>query len=465
MSTESRPVTEAEPTTTSTDATDAQPARTTTSAEPVPGATTGERTTTEGEPGPARASRPAPLAGVRVIAVEQYGAGPFGTLYLADLGAEIIKIEDPGSGGDVSRYIPPGRLGTDSLFFEAFNRGKRSIALDLKSKAGRAVFEKLVASADAVFSNLRGDQPARLGLTYDVLGLINPAIVCVALTGYGRHGDHARLPGYDALIQAGSGWAALTGAPDGPPTKSGLSLADYIAGLTSVLGLMVALFDARRTGLGRDVDTNLYDSALAMLSYPATWYLSSGFVTERLPMSGHPSVVPFQFFATADGHIAIAAPKEKFFRTLVEGMDLADLADDRRFTDFEARGRNRDELIARLSERFAERTTAEWLTTLRGRIPIAPVRSMQEALDPDELTARGMLAEYEHPSFGTVRSVGLPLTMGEFEPHYARGPGLGSDSEAILTDLGYSAEAITDLRSAGAFGLEGVPQVHATTET
>jgi crotonobetainyl-CoA:carnitine CoA-transferase CaiB-like acyl-CoA transferase len=400
----------------------------------------------------AGAPRPAPLAGVRIVAVEQYGAGPFGTLYLADLGAEIIKIEDPGTGGDVSRYIPPGRVGTDSLFFEAFNRGKRSIALDLKSEAGRAVFERLIASADAVLNNLRGDQPARLGLTYDVLGRINPAIVCVALTGYGRHGDSARLPGYDALIQAESGWAALTGAPDGPPTKSGLSLADYIAGLTAVLGLMVALFDARRTGLGRDVDTNLYDSALAMLSYPATWYLSSGFVTGRKAMSGHPTVVPFQFFATADGHIAIATPKEKFFRTLVEGMGLAGLAEDPRFDHFEARGQNRDALLDTLGARFAERTTAEWLATLRGRIPIAPVRSMQEALDLDELAARGMLAEYAHPSFGTVRSVGLPLTMGGHEPHYVAGPSLGADRDAILRELGYDESAVTALSVGGAFG-------------
>ena len=402
-------------------------------------------------------SRSAPLAGVRVVAVEQYGAGPFGTLYLADLGADVIKIEDPATGGDISRYIPPGRVGADSLFFEAFNRGKRSIELDLKSAAGRAVFERLVASSDAVLSNLRGDQPARLGLTYEVLGQINPAIVCVALSGYGRHGEAAMLPGYDALIQAGSGWASLTGAPDGPPAKSGLSLADYICGLTAVLGLMVALFDARRTGLGRDVDTNLYDSALAMLSYPATWYLSSGFVTERQPMSGHPSVVPFQFFATSDGHVAIATPKEKFFRNLVELMGLAQLADDPRFIDFEARGQHRDILIASLSERFAERTTAQWLVTLRGRIPVAPVRSMEEALDPAELTERGMLAEYEHPSFGTVRSVGLPLTMDGFSPSYSRGPGLGSDGDAILDELGYSQEAIGELRAAGAFGADGAP--------
>ena len=394
-----------------------------------------------------------PLEGVRILDLTWVLAGPFASMVLCDLGADVIKVERPPI-GDVARMTAP-LVNGESCYFLSVNRGKRSIALDLKSEPGRAVFERLVESSDAVFSNLRGDQPDRLGLTYDVLGRINPAIVCVALTGYGRHGDAAQLLGYDALIQAGAGWASLTGAPDGPPAKSGLSLADYVAGLTAVLGLMVALFDARRTGVGRDVDTNLYDSALAMLSYPATWYLSSGFVTRRQPMSGHPSVVPFQFFATADGHIAIATPKEKFFRTLVEKMDLPELADDPRFADFEARGRNREILLAILSKRFAERATAEWLAMLRGRIPIAPVRSLEQALDPVELAERGMLAEYEHPSFGTVRSVGQPLTMSGYEPRYGRGPGIGSDGNDILEELGYSPEAITGLRAAGAFGTDG----------
>ena len=395
----------------------------------------------------------APLAGVRVVAVEQYGAGPFGTLYLADLGAEIVKVEDPAVGGDVSRYIPPGRSGTDSLFFEAFNRGKRSIALDLKSAAGRQVFERLVASADAVFSNLRGDQAVRLGLTYDVLAQFNPAIVCVALTGYGRDGPLAPLPAYDALIQAESGWAALTGAPDGPPTKSGLSLADYIGGLTAALGLVVALFDARRTGRGRDVDTNLYDSALAMLSYPATWFLSSGFVTERHGMSAHPSVVPFQFFQTSDGYVAIATPKEKFFTVLVDGIGLPEVAADARFVDFESRRRHRAELVDILAARFAQRSTRDWLDALRGRVPIAPVRSLQEALDIDELQDRAMLAEYDHPSFGTVRSVGLPLTLSRFRPGYGPAPGLGADGEGLLAGLGYNDGDVRALREAGAFGV------------
>jgi crotonobetainyl-CoA:carnitine CoA-transferase CaiB-like acyl-CoA transferase len=399
--------------------------------------------------------RAGPLAGLRVVAVEQYGAAPFGSLYLADLGAEVIKVEDPGTGGDVSRYIPPGQAGQESLFFEAFNRGKRSIELDLKNPAGRAVFERLVAEADAVLSNLRGDQPARLRMTYEHLSRVNPRIVCVALTGYGRTGPAATLPGYDALIQAEAGWAALTGDPDGPPTKSGLSLADYIAGLTASLGLLAGVLEARATGRGRDLDTNLYDSALAMLSYPATWYLSSGFRTTRLPLSAHPSVIPFQFFRTADGYLAVACPKEKFFTALVGAMDLPEVAGDPRFSTFAARSDHRAELLGVLEARFLERTTAAWLERLRGAVPIAPVRSMEEALDVGELERRGMLAVYDHPAFGTVRSVGLPIDVAGYEPSYRRGPQPGEDTAPLLARLGYTDEEVAELARAGAFGPRG----------
>ena len=397
-------------------------------------------------------TRKPPLADLRIIAVEQFGAGPFGTLYLSDLGAEVIKIEDPATGGDVSRFIPPGHVGTDSLYFEAFNRGKKSIALDLKNPAGREVFERLVASADAVYSNLRGGQPERLGLTYAQLERVNPRIVCVALTGYGRTMPEADLPGYDALVQAESGWAALTGDPDGPPTKSGLSLADYIGGLTAALALLSGVIDARRDGRGRDLDTNLYDSALAMLSYPATWYLSSGVKSERQPLSAHPSIVPFQFFETLDGHIAVAAAKEKFFDALVAGLDLPELAADPRFGTFATRSENRAKLLEILAARFRTRTTEAWVSRLRGTVPISPVRSMEQALDRGDLAERHMLADYDHPSLGRVRSVGLPVTVGEYTPRYTRGPRLGEDGTPILEGLGYSAAEISALAEQGAFG-------------
>jgi crotonobetainyl-CoA:carnitine CoA-transferase CaiB-like acyl-CoA transferase len=398
------------------------------------------------------AARAAPLAGLRVLAVEQFGAGPFGTLFLADLGADVVKVEDPASGGDVGRYIPPGQEGTDSLYFEAFNRSKRSIALDLKNEAGREVFERLVANADAVFSNLRGDQPERLGLTYAKLAHANPRIVCVALTGYGRQGSDALLPGYDALVQAQAGWAALTGGPDDPPMKSGLSLADYVCGITAMLGLLAGVIDARASGRGRDVDVSLYDSALSMLSYPATWFLSSGFLARRQPMSAHPSVVPFQFFATADGHLAVAAAKEKFFPTLVRAMDLPELGRDPRFRTFADRDAHRGVLLPILAARFAERTTGEWMERLKGVVPVAPARGLEEALDIGELRARDMLAEYEHPAFGTVRSVGPPLKVSGHEPRHRRGPGLGEDTPDLLAELGFDADEVRELRRRGAFG-------------
>jgi crotonobetainyl-CoA:carnitine CoA-transferase CaiB-like acyl-CoA transferase len=375
--------------------------------------------------------RSGPLAGLRVLAVEQFGAGPFGTALLADLGAEIIKIEDPRLGGDVGRYVPPGQVGRDSLFFETFNRGKRSIALDLGDLRDREVFERLVASADAVFSNLRGDLPERLGLTYAALGPINPAIVCVALTGYGRNGERASWPGYDALVQAEAGWAALTGQPGDPPTKSGLSLADYAAGATSMVGLLAAVLGARSTGRGRDVDVSLYDTALAMLTYPATWLLSAGIETGRLPMSAHPSIVPFQLFATIDGYVAIACAKQHFFEALMGELALPEAAADPRFADFEGRMANRDSLLEAIAGRLATKTTSEWLEALRGKVPIAPVRSLAEAADPDELALRGLLREYDHPTLGRVRTIGSPIMTAGLECERQRGPRFDEDGALI----------------------------------
>ena len=394
----------------------------------------------------------APLAGLRVIAVEQFGAGPFGTLMLADLGAEVIKVEDPAAGGDVGRSVPPGAADGSSLYFEAFNRGKRSIALDLTSPAGREVLHRLVATADAVSNNLRGDLPERLGLTYAALGEINPTVVCVSLSAYGREGPRGAEPGYDALVQAEVGWASLTGEPGGPPARSGLPMADYAAGLVAACGLLAGVLDARRTGRGRDLDTSLFDTALAMVSYQATWWLSAGIETRRLPKSAHPSIVPFQFFATADGYIAIACAKEKFFTALAKVIDLPEIANDPRFGTLASRHEHRTDLVQLLTERFGERSTDEWLDRLRGRVPCAPVLGLSDALEADELAARGMLAAYDHPRLGRVNSVGLPLRVSGFTPTYRASPALGADAADLLAELGYDEAEAARLAEAGAFG-------------
>jgi crotonobetainyl-CoA:carnitine CoA-transferase CaiB-like acyl-CoA transferase len=394
----------------------------------------------------------APLAGLRVVAVEQFGAGPFGTLMLADLGAEVIKVEDPAAGGDVGRRIPPGAEDGSSLYFEAFNRGKCSIALDLMNPAGQEVFVQLVSTADAVFNNLRGDLPERLGLTYAALGEVNPAIVCVSLSAYGRDGPRNGEPGYDALMQAEAGWASLTGEPGGPPARSGLPMADYAAGLVAAFGLLAGVLSARLTGRGRDVDTSLFDTALAMLSYQATWWLSAGIETRRLPQSAHPSIVPFQFFATADGYIAIACAKEKFFQALVQEIGMPELADDPRFASFAARLEHRQPLLDCLSTRLQELRTEEWLARLKGKVPCAPVRDLPGVLTADELEHRGMLATYDHPQLGEVRSVGLPLRVSRFSPTYRSSPPLGADRVALLAELGFDDAEVARLTESGAFG-------------
>ena len=397
----------------------------------------------------AESRRAGPLTGVRIIAVEQYGAGPYGTLYLADMGAEVIKIEDPGTGGDIGRYVPPGQEGTDSLFFDTFNRGKRSLVLDLKNAVARDVLDRLVQHSQAVFTNLRGDLPIKLGLTYETLGRTNPAIVCVSLSAYGRQGERSVYPGYDALVQAEAGWAALTGDPDGPPVKSGLSLVDYSAGLMAALGLMIGIFDAQRSGRGRNIDTSLYNAALGLLTYPATWYLTRGIVTERLPNSAHPSIVPFQFFQTADGYVAVACAKAKFFKSLVDAMQLPA---DPRFSTFESRRTNRGALTDLLAKRFRTRKTAEWLSLLLGTVPIAPVRPLAAALERGELEDRKMLASYQHPTLGAVTTVGMPFSLDGYSPSYAPAPALDGDRRPILESIGYTPSDVERMEAAGAFG-------------
>lgn len=395
-----------------------------------------------------------PLEDVRILAVEQFGAGPFGTLHLADLGAEVLKIEDPGTGGDVSRSIPPYAAEDDSLFFQTFNRNKRSLALDLSAPAGRAVFLDLVARSDAVYSNLRGDLPARLGLRYDDLKDTNERIVCCSLSGYGMTGPRAADPAYDYLLQGIAGWMNLTGEPDGPPTKTGLSLVDFAGGYVAALALVVGVHAARRDGVGTDCDVSLFDVAMGMLTYPATWHLTAGYEPGRTVHSAHPSLVPFQNLPTADGWIVVACAKEKFWRRLCAALDRPELADDPRFADFAARDRHRDELLALLEQALSERSSAEWLERLGAAgVPVAPVNTVAAAFAEPQTAARGLIVETEHPAFGTVRQVASPVRVGDPRTEHRAAPALDADADHVLREvLGYPPERLATLTAEGAFG-------------
>jgi crotonobetainyl-CoA:carnitine CoA-transferase CaiB-like acyl-CoA transferase len=398
-----------------------------------------------------------PLADIRIVAVEQFGAGPWGTLQLADLGAEVIKIEDPAAGGDVGRYVPPFQQGESSLFFETFNRNKKSISLDLRHPDARAVLEDLVRVCDAVYSNLRGDQPARLGLTYDDLKDVNPRIVCCSLSGFGMTGPRASEGGYDYMMQGLAGWMSLTGDPDGPPTKSGLSLVDLSGGYASAIALLAGLWQARRDGVGCDCDVSLFETALHELVYVGTWAASRGYTPPRRRNSAHPSIMPFQNLPTADGWIVVACPKEKFWVLLCEAIERPELVED--YPTFAVRDERRAELEPILESVFRERTSGEWLALLReAGVPAAAVNDVAAALE------EARLVEYEHPDLGAVRQVASPLRLSGVDHPVQPGPARGEHTETVLVDLcGYSPERVRELEQSGVFGQLKGGEVDATT--
>ncbi len=390
-----------------------------------------------------------PLEGVRILAVEQYGAGPFGTMFLADQGAEVIKIENPNDGGDIGREVGPHYFGPgDSLFFHSLNRNKKSLTLDLGGSEGQAVLGDLVAGADALACNLRGDVPERLGLTYDQLKGRNPAIVCAHLTAYGRDGPRKAWPGFDYLMQAEAGYFSLTGEPGAPPTRFGLSIVDYMTGLALAYALLAALTSARALGVGRDIDVSLFDLALGNTNYLATWYLNRGVVQERLPRSAHPSLTPCQLYRTADGWIFIMCNKEKFWPALCAALGKPEWADDPRFAGFEARLEHRELLTDLLDGALGGRPTGEWLELFAGTVPAAPINDLAEALDNPFVAERGGLQTLEHPEAGPYRMVAPPVRCPGDEPPARPAPALGADTEEVLEGLGYDGARIAALRAA-----------------
>lgn len=396
-------------------------------------------------------ARPLPLDGVTVIAIEQYGAGPFGTMFLADLGAEVIKIENPAEGGDVGRHVGPHTFGPgDTHFYQSFNRNKRSVTLNIKSPEGKALLHALIAEADAVLDNLRGDLPEKLGLTYAALQSVNPAIVCAHLSAYGRDGPRRDWPGYDYLMQAEAGYLSLTGEPDGPPGRFGLSIVDFMTGLTAAFALVSGVVGARATGRGMDMDVSLFDTALQNLSYLATWYLNAGHLQGREPRSAHPSLTPSQLYRTQDGWIFLMCNKEKFWPALAEKIGRPDWATDPRYASFKARLANREVLTQELDAILSVRTTAGWLEIFAGAVPAAPVYDVAQALDSRFVRETGRVAPFERSEGGhSVEMLAGPVRVnGQITPTRAA-PALGADNAEIFARAGVSAGELARLRERG----------------
>lgn len=394
-----------------------------------------------------------PLEDVTIVALEQYGAGPFGSVHLADLGARVIKIEDPRRGGDIGRYVPPHQSGEDSLFFETFNRNKQSLSLDLAGAPGRKVFEDLVTRAHAVYSNVRGDVPAQLHIRYDDLKALNPRIVCCCISAFGMTGSRRGQPGYDYIMQALAGWMSLTGEPDGPPVRTGPSLVDYSAGYVAALAIMSGIHAAGRDGRGMDCDIALYDVAITLLGYTATWHLTAGTVPDRKPRSAHPSLAPFQSFPTESGWIVVACAKDKFWQSLAKVIGQPDLATDERFATIAGRAEHAPELVRILDETFAAAPSEYWIDRLQAEgVPCAPVLDLSAALAHPLIAERGLLVETTHPRFGTVRQLASPVRVGDGRVHHQRAPQRNEDGDAILRWLGYNDNQISRLAELGAFG-------------
>jgi crotonobetainyl-CoA:carnitine CoA-transferase CaiB-like acyl-CoA transferase len=377
-----------------------------------------------------------PLDGVRIVSVEQFGAAPYGTMFLADLGAEVIKVENAAIGGDPARRTGPYMLGAnDSEYFAVFNINKKSVALDLRSEEGKSALLRLIAGADALINNLRGDLPAKMGLDYASLSAMKPQLVCVHLSAYGRNNERAAWPGYDYLMQAESGLMHLTGDPDGPPSRIGApAMVDQATGLTAAVALLSGIIRARTTGKGCDMDISLLDVALHQLGYVASWYLNEGHVSTRQPRSAHFSVAPVQTFPTADGWIFVMCMSDKFFADFAGAIGRPDLLTDARFATPSSRQANRDALTAMIDTEVRKETNAHWLDKLGGVLPIAPVLDLAEALDNPFLLTTGMIRDVPHPAKPDMRALANPIKVdGERLDQTVCSP-LGADNKAYLTE-------------------------------
>ena len=374
----------------------------------------------------------APLSGVRVVDLSRILAGPYATMMLADLGAEVVKVEPP-FGDDTRTWGPPFAAG-ESAYFLAVNRGKRSVTIDLKTERGRQDLGLLLDRADVVVENFRPGTLARLGFAAGEVLARRPRIVWCSISAYGQYGPLASLPGYDAIMQGEAGWMGLTGPPEGPPTKVGASLADITAAMMASSGILAALFDRERTGRGRRVDIALFDSVVATLAYQAQGALLSG---EDPPRSGncHPSLTPYESFEAEDGHVIIGVGNDAAWQRF-----CAACAPELNRPEYRAnpdRVRRRAELRALLEPRFRSRTVAAWESLLgEAGIPVGRVRSVTDILASPQLAARGMVVTREHPAVGELRLVGNPVQF-DGAPHTAALPPplRGEHTEAVLGPL------------------------------
>ncbi len=391
-----------------------------------------------------------PLAGIRIMDLSRFLAGPFCTQMLADMGAEVIKVE-PREGGDPVRGGGGHALGGESLFFLARNRNKKSLAVDFRKALGREILDRLVPKVDVLVENFRPGVAESLGLGYERLSRLNPRLLYCSISGYGPVGPHRDKPGQDLLIQGMSGLVSITGWEGGPPTTAGTFVADMLGAFHAAYGITLALIARGNTGLGQKIDISLLDCLIALQSTEATTYLNTGVLPQRAG-GGHGLVPPpYRVFETQEGAITLSAPLEAWWQRLCQVPDFRDLRNDPRFASREGRKKNARALVALLEERFRKKTAAQWLQILGEHdVLCGPVYSYRELFLDPQVAINQMVVVQEHPAFGLVKVIGIPVKL-EKTPGSIRTPApqLGEHTEEILQELGYTPRDLEELRAQG----------------
>ena len=400
-----------------------------------------------------RARKPArpraPLAGVRVIDFTRILAGPFGSMFLGDMGAEVIKVEEPAKGDD-TRGWPPF-VGGEATYFLSVNRNKKSLTLNLKAPEGQEILRKLIARADVVLENFRPGTMERLGFGYERLRAVNRRLVYCSISGFGESGPEASRPGYDLIVQGESGIMDLTGFPDGPPVKVGNSIADLVAGMAAAQGITLALLARGRTGRGQKVEIGMLDVMASLLTYQAGLYWNGGGRPTRRG-NQHPSIVPYEVFRARDAYLTLGVANSSLWEKTCRALGREDLARDPRFDSETSRVTNRDALIPILNDLLAARPADEWLARLeQAGVPAGRIKTVAEVCESPHLKARGMVVKLPHPKAGEIKMMGVPVRLWQ-TPGAALAPPplLGQHTDEILTRLLRVPRATVErLRAAG----------------
>jgi len=391
-----------------------------------------------------------PLEGIKVIELAQIMAGPTCGMLLADMGADVIKVEKLPGGDDTRSYTEPSIRG-ESAAFMVLNRNKRGIAVNLKKPGGLEVVKRLLADADVVTENYRKGTLEKLGLGYEVLEKLNPRLIYCAISGYGRTGPYADKPGFDLILQGFAGIMSVTGEPGRQPVKSGTSIADINAGILAALGICAALQARARTGRGQIVETSLMEAALQQMYWQAAIHFATG-VSSGPTGSAHILTAPYQAFPTADGWINIGGANQSNWERIARTIGRPELIDDARFKTNGDRMKNLEALVPLIAERTRTRASAEWVREFEAAgVPVGPINKIGDVLADPQVKARDMVVEVEHSRAGKTPAIGLPIKFSETPGKVLRGaPVLGEHTEQVLADLGYSASAIEQLRKDGA---------------